>query len=73
MSLRFHDIGATIEGRLERVMSAIKRKRRTTSRCSDLQGEFSVQPDDKENEEIAVSTQFLSTQNNQLIELPEHF
>ena len=55
MSLKLHDIGATIKGKLERVMSAIN-KRRPTCCSLDFQGKILIEAQD---EKIAASTQFL--------------
>ena len=50
-------------------MSSINKKRTTISCSLGFQGESSVEVDDENDEKLAASTQFLSTQRNRKIEL----
>ena len=68
MNLKFHDIATRIKEKLERVLSAINTKRRQLSNGKEPQ-ERLVDMGDDDEDEISVSTQFLLTQKNKLIEL----
>ena len=72
MNLKFHDIATRIKEKLERVLSAINTKRRQLSNRKEPQ-ERLVDMGDDDEDEISVSTQFLLTQKNKLIELQLHF
>ena len=73
MSLNFHEIGSAIKGKLDRVMSAINKRKRTISSSSKKFGESLCETDNEDVEEVTASTQFLLTHKNRLIELQEHF
>ena len=73
MSLNFHEIGSTIKGKLERLLSAINKRKRTMSSCSEQHGESLCGTDNEDDEEVTASTQFLLTHKKKLIELQEHF
>ena len=74
MSLKFHDNASTITGKLERVLSAINKRRKKTS-CFFLilQRKSLIEADDEHDETMAASTQFLSTQKDKINELQDQF
>ena len=72
MNLKFPDIASRIKEKLERVLSAINTKRRQLSNGKEPQ-ERLVDMGDDDEDEISVSTQFVLTQKNKLIELQQHF
>ena len=72
MNLKFHDISTRIKEKLEGLLSAINTKRRQLSNGKEPQ-ERLVDMGDDDEDEISVSTQFLLTQKNKLIELQQHF
>ena len=67
-NLKFHDIATRIKDKLKRVLSAINMKRRQLTNGREQQDRLLDIGDDAEDE-ISVSTQFLLTQKNKLIEL----
>ena len=72
MNLKFHDIATSIKEKPERVLSAINTKRRQLSKGNEPQERLMDMGDD-DGDEVSVSTQFLLTQKNKLIELQQHF
>ena len=70
MNLKFYNIATRIKVKLKCVLSTIYTKRRQLSKGNEQQDRFVDMCDDDEDE-ISVSTQFLSTQKK-LIELQQH-
>ena len=73
MVLEVLDIGTTIKEKVEHVTSTLNKRRRTSSSTVDNVQDSAVDTEDEEDEEKNASTHFLSTQENKLFELQQHF
>ena len=73
VGLKFLIIDTTIMEKLERVTSTLNKGKWTFSLTFDNDQDSAVDTEDEQDEEKDTSTQFLSTQENTLLELPQHF
>ena len=71
MGLKFNIIGALIRGKLERLTSALNKRRQTFSPTFHYVEDSAVNTEDEQDEKKDASTQFLSTQKNKLSEVQQ--